>query len=411
MGDLNIATGDFNGDGQTDVVVTDFGTQTLNVFLGKGNGTFQPAITYAAANVGAVAEADFDGDGKPDIVLGNFGTSNISVLLGNGDGTFRPASYYPTDADTNTIAVGDFNGNGHPDIAVVNQINHTVNILLNKGDGTFGRPVTFPATQGNLAAGDLNGDGITDLALAGDYGDVFVLIGNGDGSFQKPVLYRVPFEYYDASLVIGDVNGDGKPDIAVGGDQPGVLLGNGDGTFQPLASSGPGTGFGVVIADFNGDGRADLGVVGMGVLPGCGPLQMVFLQQPVDTLVATTMPAVVVGEQDAAGRRASIYVTAPITLSSDPAGADATSATLSMPGYGVFNNLVFYASGTYSLVASSAGLGPVTSNSFQIIGPPNVTVSGQVTVAGVGLADVTITVTGSRKRPSLPMHPETTASS
>src|SRR6266702_2455804 len=178
------------------------------------------------------------------------------------------------------IAVGDFNGDGKLDLAVVNFGDWNIYVLLGNGDGTFqaARSVYFASGGGfpwYVVTADFNGDGKLDLAVS-NYGDnsFSVLLGNGDGTFQPPRTLPIgPNPWYFA---VGDFNGDGKLDLAV--DDYGcpldcnsspsntvtVLLGNGDGTFLPAPSLTVGNGpAGVVVGDFNGDGKPDLAVANL----------------------------------------------------------------------------------------------------------------------------------------------------
>ena len=121
------------------------------------------------------------------------------MLLGNGDGTSSPS---PTDerggVGPAAIVAGDFNGDGRTDLAVANCVSNDVSVLLGNGDGTFQPQVTYAVGLGPYAivAGDFNGDGRTDLAVAGydsltNAGEVSMLLGNGDGTFQPQVTYAV----------------------------------------------------------------------------------------------------------------------------------------------------------------------------------------------------------------------------
>ena len=211
-----IAVGDFNGDGRVDLAVAGNG---VSVLLGDGDGTFQPPVNYAAGiNATALVAGDFSGDGRVDLaVAGNnvAGAGIVSVLLGNGDGTFqRPVNYAAGTTFPSALVAGDFNGDGRVDLAVAgNNVADAgnnvagagiVSVLLGNGDGTFQRPVNYAAGIDDvtaLVAGDFDGDGRVDLAVAGNNvadagnnvagaGIVSVLLGNGDGTFQRPVNYR-----------------------------------------------------------------------------------------------------------------------------------------------------------------------------------------------------------------------------
>ena len=193
------------------------------------------------------------------------------MLLGNGDGTLPATGAEPVAGSLPFgIVAGDFNGDGRTDLAVANFASGDVSVLLGNGDGTFQNQVRYPVGSGRIAivAGDFNGDGRTDLAVAnGASGDVSVLLGNGDGTFQTQVRYAVGTE--PEALVAGDFNGDGCTDLAVAnyGDSNdvSVLLGNGDGTFQKQKTYLVGTEPKAIVAgDFNGDGHTDLAVANNG---------------------------------------------------------------------------------------------------------------------------------------------------
>ena len=276
-----VALGDFNGDGKADLVVGNYFSNSVSVLLGKGDGTFQTGVNSNASAPTSLAVADFNGDGKADLVVGNdYEGYFVSVLLGNGDWTFQAAVNYEIGSiHTYTVAVGDFNGDGKADIVVANlgagPIPGDLSVLLGNGDGTFKAAVNYTTYAAGspfaVAVGDFNGDGKADLAVANLYGNnVSVLLGNGDGTFQAATNYNVgtaPF-----SVAAGDFNGDGKLDLAVAnsGSSPArgnvsVLLGRGDGTFQAAVNYNAGISpRAVAVGDFNGDGKADLVVANGG---------------------------------------------------------------------------------------------------------------------------------------------------
>jgi uncharacterized repeat protein (TIGR01451 family) len=337
---------DFNGDGKLDIAVLNLagngsGNGTVSVLLGNGDGTFQSAKSYdvGGPNPSTIAVADFNGDGKLDLAIGGLqipgqptcGASAVNILLGNGDGTFQPYQQAVSVALlSDLVAAGDLNGDGKADFVVYRDGGNAgwceawgFSVFLGNGDGTFqpeqqiaGSPLDFngdgipdlessfgldgPMTvflgQGNgrykplasgpegntgyITLGDFNNDSKQDQAdwafvpckgifCEGGTAYVGILLGNGDGTFQSTGLFPpggypwVPGESPSLpALSPGDFNGDGKLDVAyINGGTQGfrVLLGKGDGTLPSLVNFDTGSGpITFVVADLNGDGRPDV---------------------------------------------------------------------------------------------------------------------------------------------------------
>ena len=298
-----IAVGDFNGDGKLDMAVTSWDDNStdsfVTVLLGNGDGTFMPGVSYFTGNGGAgsiyggaepysIVVADMNGDGKLDLVTANAGSLTVSVLLGNGDGTFQPAilnrNIGATDGAPYSMAIGDFNGDGKLDVVLAQEFQGEVSVMLGNGDGTFSNAVNYAVGTNPVfvAIGDFNHDGKLDLAVANrgpgftSRSTVSILLGNGDGTFQPAVNYAAGVAPF--SLAVGDFNRDGKLDLVVVNvtkvGTVNLLLGNGDGTFQPAVSHLVGSypEF-ITSGDFNQDGKLDLAITdtnGVMVLLGRG---------------------------------------------------------------------------------------------------------------------------------------------
>ena len=320
----SVVAGDFNGDGKLDLVIT--GNTACNgtcapiatvILLGNGDGTFQ-APTTIFSNNGTLVAGDVNGDGKLDLVLLG---SVVQIYLGNGDGTFSNThSYLPAPASYSGtgLALADFNGDGNLDVAALNNVllgngngtfqgwaaaalpstdipaavagifvkngepgvaalsssysDTTLYILTNDGAGALTLAHTYDLQQLGfaIATADVNGDGNLDLVVQGmDFTtqnwSYIVLLGNGDGSFQPPVVYPQSIPTGGSGVLIADFNEDGKPDLAfpAGNETVAVLQGNGNGTFGAPAYYYVGSGASpIVTADFNDDGKLDIACVG-----------------------------------------------------------------------------------------------------------------------------------------------------
>lgn len=275
---VSVAIGDFNGDGKEDIVAANNTSNTVSVLLRNvANTGFDPKLDSTVAGTPrSVAVGDFNGDGKQDLAiacLGGAGSPVVSVLLRNAANTgFDPKVDYPAASGPFSVAVGDFNGDGKQDIGVSNIIGNSVSIFLrNAANTSFDPKIDYPA--GNfavsLAVGDFNGDGKPDLLTANrNDNTVSVLLRNAaNNGFDGKVDF--PSGTTPASVAAGDFNFDGKQDIAV--------VNNASNNVSVLVRNAANTGFDaridfavgatptfVRVGDFNADGKQDLVAVNNG---------------------------------------------------------------------------------------------------------------------------------------------------
>ena len=231
-------------------------------------------FTIGGKGVASVAVGDFNGDGKPDIAtLATYQKSVVvSVSISNGDGTLQPAQMYSLGLGLSShkqvkLVAADLNGDGNLDLVVADG---PVWVMMGNGNGTFQSATQYLASCvcDGVVVTDVDSDGILDLVLGSQTksGMNPVLLGNGDGSFHNGLSYAGGTKVMD--MVGADFNGDGILDVAVLPDpllnQVCVHFGNGNGTFTSgpctLISTSSYIPRAIFAADFNGDGKADLAV-------------------------------------------------------------------------------------------------------------------------------------------------------
>jgi hypothetical protein len=204
--------------------------QGPNVLLGNGDGTVQAAVScgYVPEYGHSVTVADVNADGNSDLVVGGSCVADnckdlVGVLLGNGDGSFQTVVTYDSGEEFGSfVAVADVNGDGKLDLLTANMVSNTMGVLLGNGDGRFGPVTTYCVTGYSaraIAVADVNSDakpdGIVAVGLnqASDSGLVGVLLGNGDGSFQPVVTFASGGAQTLWGVAVEDLNADGRPDV------------------------------------------------------------------------------------------------------------------------------------------------------------------------------------------------------
>jgi cysteine-rich repeat protein len=281
---IGLAVIDADRDGAVDLAVTSSVSLVLDLFFGRGDGTFRSqnvAIT-STGSIGDVALGDLDEDGRLDMVTldSYFFNKRILVALGRGDGTFGPQVGYPASAQGLRVTMGDLDGDGHQDVVasgtVVTAIDDLSSVWLNeisvfygRGDGTFDPELvlTVDNQPADVCLVDLDRDGRTDIVIGQSSGSIEVIEALGGRAFASPVSISTPM-LGALQIASADFNHDGNPDIAVAGLNEGlasglggvaVLLGKGDGTFQtPRTVFSGELAYSLRVGDFNGDGIVDI---------------------------------------------------------------------------------------------------------------------------------------------------------
>ena len=255
----------------------------LAVLIGCSSVVFAQPVSFTRTDVptglstnAPLVAADFNGDGMLDLLVNSHSLSEnfgIYLLVGNGDGTFAPPARVFAPPFGSALNVADVNGDGRLDILFLS-VDFELWVLLGDGTGSFETLVRSPgigASARPLVVADFDGDAKPDVALGHQNGGVTIALGNGDGSFRPRGTFPIGGGFVANGLAAADLNGDGTVDLAA--TNPGapdlfqgrtvsVLLGQGDGTFGPPTDVQVGTTPAALIAtSFNGDGNIDLAVV------------------------------------------------------------------------------------------------------------------------------------------------------
>jgi len=261
------AVADLNGDGKPDLAVVDQGS-FVSILPGLGNGTFGSAqnislpVPFIAAT--AIAVADLNGDGTKDLAVisgAGYGNPNTAliVLTNSGKAVFNTETAYSIPQSAANIIMAAFTSSKAIDILLTPSTPALDALLMNNGKGVFGDGATF-ATQAAptyMISGDFNKDGRVDLATVNSSG-LTVYLNSGNISI---LTAETALPFYTGPLITGDFNDDGRLDIVdVNNESASLLLGAGGGTFvlEPTTVNLGGTTSAIAAADMNGDGKLDL---------------------------------------------------------------------------------------------------------------------------------------------------------
>jgi FG-GAP-like repeat len=345
-GPAEITLADVDGDGRLDIVVASQFSGDVSVLLNTAGNPFASVLRYHAglgaygiqnvngtpaaqsgAGTTSVAAGVFGAGDGTDLVLTNSLADNLTLLQGTVGGFLNPRPLLTSEPGGRPTVVvsGRFTADGNTDLAVLNADTGDLSIFLSDGHGGFTAavahdangtplPLSAGAAPTGLTTADLKGDGKLDLLVGNSFGDVLVLLGNGDGTFapyrnvgpsdgtvtlavadltgngQQDIVYadaaldRVSIQYggaaptvfqnrqdgllAPAAVRLADLNGNGIPDLIVansGANDVLVYLGLGNGQFGPAHSFAVGTNpVGITVADVNGDGIPDVVVANEG---------------------------------------------------------------------------------------------------------------------------------------------------
>ncbi|WP_242728670.1 DUF4347 domain-containing protein [Microcoleus vaginatus] len=386
----SVAVGDFNKDGNSDLVTANNATNNVSLLLGNGDGTFGTATYFGVGSRPyTVAVGDFNGDGNSDLATANQTSNNVSILRGNGNGTFGAATNLSVGSNPYFVVVGDFNKDGKSDLATANFGSNSVSILLQNADGTFGAATNFSVgnSPNYIALGDFNGDNNPDLATSNQISsNVSILLGNGTGSFSAANNFSVGTQ--PLAIASGDFNADGKVDLATADNGAGdvsVLFGSGNGSFGTattfLVAASP---QGIVVGDFNKDGLSDLATAN-------------FASQNTSILLNTS-PAVNFGAATYSGTEgtADTVVNIPVTISATPDAAVTVPIVIDPTTTATENSDYTFSPTT---VTFPAGTTTLTQNVAVTIKPDNLPENAETAILNLGT--ITGSVAGTTKQTTL----------
>jgi hypothetical protein len=222
---FSLAIGDFNNDTRLDIAVANRFTNKIGVFLGNGSQPFAGVTVYTTGDGSrphSIAVSDLNNDGWPDIVVANYGTDNVGIFLGRSNRVFATMMTYSTGNDSApySVAIADFNNDTHLDIVVTNSETDNIGILLGYGNGTFAIGVTYStgalSRPYTVAVGHFNNDNVSDIVIANSgTNNIFLLYGYGNGTFGNAISYPLGYDYRPYSIAIQNFNQENWMEIVI----------------------------------------------------------------------------------------------------------------------------------------------------------------------------------------------------
>ncbi|CAF3678182.1 unnamed protein product [Adineta steineri] len=275
-----VSLGDFNNDNYFDIVVTNYNSNSIGIFLGYGNGSFANVVIYSTGDGSSprcLSINDFNNDNRLDIVVTNFGSDSIVILFGVGDGSFLLGISYSTGIGSgpSELALGDFNKDNQLDIALSNQLANETGIFIRYSSEPFASLTTFStgdqSQPQSVAIGDFNNDNYSDIVVA-NYGtsNIGIFIGYGNGFFNSMISYSTGINSSPYCVVTSHLNNDTNLDIVVSNSQTDNIMifigiGNEEFSISKIYSTGdrsrPST---ISINDFNNDSILDIIIANSG---------------------------------------------------------------------------------------------------------------------------------------------------
>lgn len=269
------ATGDLNGDGRTDIVVSNTGSNSVSIYYQTSSGNLLSTTQNVGSGPRKVAIGDINSDGLNDLVVTNVDYNNIYVYYQTSSGGLSNPVIYATGQSPHGVAIGDVNGDGRNDVVVGNWLSSFISVFYQNtsNNNILDQAVnisTSSSYNAGVAIGDVNCDGLKDVVVTHFYGNnyVDVIFQNKDGTLGGPQAPYISLSGANqpAEVVIADVNSDGLNDICVGSARSnaiGIFYQTSPGKYSSIKmlSASQWTP-GITSGEFNSDGLTDLATCG-----------------------------------------------------------------------------------------------------------------------------------------------------